>query len=358
MRLSIALLAVSALLAVGSTPAHADGRTTVDLPDTISGIQIKPVFLLPVDIADTQADTNGQIANLLTEGNAFLERNLGKRFEIDTNASGEYDIAFFQTKRSANTVSKRKKSDLDSLLFESRLASNSVDNRKIYVFFLAVNAVDGRCGFANMPGNTALVFMGVPGEEGSCSGPSSGFRDYATWTWVHEVFHTLGVDHISNPCDLMSGSSEYCSSETVVIDPENLYYVNADEAGIDVLSLPVWSGNNTSPSPLLTCKFLRKSSPASLSKALCPLGEVRIGTNEFCSGPGRAILQQLKKGRWVNRATGSFSRNSWGKPSPSECYRGDSAPTVLIKANKPSVQKFRWVVNGYVEKPFQIQWQR
>lgn len=358
MRFYTAVIAALVLATGLTVPAYSQVRTLVDQPDTISGIQIKPVYVLPADMADSQADTNGQISRLLTEGNDFLQKNLGLKFEIDTTASGEFDIAFFQTKRSARSFSGKKQLDLDSLLFESRLASNSIINRKIYVFFSPVQEGLGYCGHASMPGNSSLVLMGLPGVESSCSGPHLGFQDFASWTWVHEVFHSLGVNHVSDPCDMMYGGNESCTSGRVVIDPTNSQYVNNDRAGVDVLRLPVWSGSNTSSSRLMTCKFLQKSENAPISKALCPLGRARIGANEFCSGPGRAVLQQLNMGRWANRASGSFSRAPWGKPSIWECSRGDTAPTALIRENKLGVQTFRWVVNGYPERPFKVQWQR
>jgi hypothetical protein len=155
---------------------------------------------------------------------------------------------------------------------------------------------------------------------------------------------------------MFGGTPPDCTSEGVGIDAGNSQYVNSNRAGIDVMNIPVWSGNNKSPSGLLTCKFLKESRSKAISRALCPVGTARIGSNKFCWAATRAVLQQFDKGRWINRANGSFAREPWGKMGNWKCSKG-RAPTALVNNRSVETQKYRWLVKGSPEKPFLIQWQ-
>lgn len=344
-------------------PAHAAVRTTVDLPDAEQGFQIKPVYLLPADVRDTSADIDGTIANLLTEGNKFLKREIDREFVIDTNSSGEYDIAFMRTKLTSEELNGLEFVDRSKLLADSKLVNSDTKNRKIYVFFSPLDSGDGEyCGFADIPGISNISLFGNTDLNGSCHGPSNGLASYAIQTWIHEVFHNLGVDHTAEPCDLMYSVEEDgvdCSrNQAVTIDSSRSLYFGSDLYGVDISKLAVWRGNNASSGVARVCNFLfPKEESERFDRALCPVGSTTIGSVDWCWGDKKltGTLQELVKGKWITVAKGKASRNSWSTDLLGACETMYDL-TAKVTVTSAKATKYRWVVYGKAQRAFAVSW--
>jgi hypothetical protein len=344
-------------------PAHAAVRTTVDLPDAEQGFQIKPVYLLPADVRDTSADTDGTIAGLLTEGNKFLKSQIGREFVIDTNLSGEYDIAFMRTKYTTDELNGSEFIDTAKLLTESKFVNSDTKNRKIYVFFTPIDSGDGDyCGFADNPGLLNLSLFGKDVEGGGCGGPANGLASYAIMTWIHEVFHNLGVHHTAEPCDLMysveDDGMDCAWGDSVTIDSSHSLYFGSDLYGVDISKLAVWRGNNSASAAARVCTFLFPNDDSSrFDKALCPIGSTTIGSVDWC-WPDKKLtgtLQELVKGKWVTAAKGRVSNNSWLSDEVGSCKKlYDLTAKVTVTAAKET--KYRWVVYGKAQRAFAVSW--
>ncbi|MBI3430301.1 MAG: hypothetical protein HY050_09685, partial [Actinobacteria bacterium] len=73
-------------------------RVLSDLPDQISGFQVKAIYVVPSDGVDNSYDTNGRIASFLTEGTDFLRSELGLTIPIDSTTTG-FDITFLKSSK-------------------------------------------------------------------------------------------------------------------------------------------------------------------------------------------------------------------------------------------------------------------
>ena len=345
------------LVAGGAAPAHAASRSTFDEPDAVTGWQIKPVFLLPADMTDTQDDTNGNISRWLDEGNAMLKSQIGVEFEIDRKLDGAYDITFVRSKRLAKEFGMRNQ-DLRYLLSDSKLLTNQLQNRKNYIFFVPTEWVDESfCGLGEMPGNTSIVLYG----KSTCREVHSGRSNYAaTRTWVHEALHNLGVDHTKEPCDLMALSDTCAYGRPFAIDASRSLYVGASLYGPDILKLPVWKGANSANLLPATeaCNHIYETEDSdTFSKILCPVGARKLGTISNCwEYTSKPVLQEKVAGKWRNLAKGFGSAKPWGPSSDWECGPGDVAPSATVKVTTAKLATYRWVMFGKAEKPFTVTW--
>lgn len=211
--------------------------------DTVEGLQIKPIYLVPSDSVDLEKDIDGTIATYLDEGNAFMQSNLGKEFKIDRDSSGSYDIGFVKSTYTQDEIIAKSFEAVASLLDDSPIFdSTDPDNRnKLFMLFLESDTeTKGYCGLARYGG---IAWVSV---TGGCSIPILGFESYTSFTWVHEAMHQLGVRHVAEPCDLMysppTGSKQvYCpAGKKRILDPENKYYVGSNIAGVNILAYDIW----------------------------------------------------------------------------------------------------------------------
>ena len=351
---------IAAVLVGSPLQAMADQRSESDQPDLFSGFQIKPIYLLPADSQDTRADVNGEIASLLVEGNSFVEREISKSFVIDTRLDGSFDIQFLRTKALAKDLQSMQNTDLTDLLIRSKLIGKNTENRKIYIFFVPVESgIEEVCGYAPTPGIASVVLMGDGRDyelEG-CDGPSRGFSHWAAGTWVHEVFHNLGVDHTKEPCDLMSIDDTCPEDQVKRIDPSRSLYVGATLYGPDILKLPVWKDSNSSNLAKAECQLFWGEKSKVFDIAICPLGKtVKLGAREFCwTGRPSFVLQTLVNGKWKKLKVGSPSRLPWGSDDW-ECDAKHMAPSATVRSSKAGAVSYRWVTNNRPEKSFVVYW--
>lgn len=332
-------------------------RNLADQPDAVRGLQVKPIYLVPSDGVDEYLDVNGRITEFLDEGNAFVEREISKRFAIDRLADGSYDIGFVKSKLSLADIYSTFNADslwLRNVLNGTPFATPG-DNRKLYAIFVAGPGTDEFCGFADMPGRHSINLT-----QGECTGPSGGLANYESLIWVHEVFHNLGVDHVEESCDLMGSTEDYDTEpcyrdQPQTIDNQRRYYVNAKAAGVDILKSGVWEGENLrAKNAKGVCTEI--SSSATFSEFLCPTGKVQLGPRDWCWDKVRsAQLQVLKDGKWVRVASGKGSKTPWGDKDVWVCddRRYAAAPTATLTLTA-GTNWYRWLVNGSTELPFRV----
>ena len=336
-------------------------RVLSDQPDSLIGYQIKAIYVVPSDGTDRSYDTNGHIASILREGNAFIKSQIGLEYQIDS-VGNNYDIQFF---RSTFPTSYFLSADfLDSdLAKEMKLYENPTAERKNYHFFVDVSVLknDTACGYASRPGLHSVNAVGPSNSAtGSCEGKSLNLDNYGSHTWVHESFHNLGVDHTTDDsCDTMRGSGS-CSS-TWTIDKERKRYVGSDAQGVNILTLRVWKGYTTDQSLRASCTVWTNRFPRAdgLRYAVCPTGKQVIGALTYCWSSIRSVdLQVWRNNSWESLGEGNHYREPWGKHVDWSCDSSSTAPWKEITVTTPGIQKYRWMINGSEGEVFNIVWQR
>ena len=179
----------------------------------MTGFQVKPIYVVPSDGVDHSYDKNGYIASMLDEGNVFLNAQIGRTIPIDKNGTG-YDIQYLKSKYTTAYIQSEfldpSNGITEQLLAEINPLKNPGLNRKDFIFFIDVNGLNQgvNCGSGETPGVAAVVSIGkgVDATGQTCTGKSHGLNNFATHTWVHELFHNFGVNHtLNDPCDLMHG---------------------------------------------------------------------------------------------------------------------------------------------------------
>ncbi len=338
-------------------------RVLVDQPDSYSGFQMKPFYVVPADGIDRQYDINGYIADALTEGNSRLRTELGYEFQIDSIAF-DYDIQYFKSSMS-KTYMQSSSSLGTELMKELKIIDSLGENRKNYIFFIDVDGFnyDTACGYAGMPGMYAVVAVG-PGKStgSSCVGNSLQLTNYVSHTWVHETFHNLGVDHANDdPCDLMRGSSSSFCRTTWTIDKDRNRYVGSSNQGVNILSLRVWKGYTSDQALRASCILTYASLPRSdgLRYAICPTGTQFIGALKYCwNSVQNAELQVWRENTWQSLGQAKVYDEPWGKYVDWKCRNNYVAPWLEITVSNPGTQKYRWIVNGSEQEQFYVIWQR
>jgi len=229
---------------IPSTSAAQLPRAGVDRPDDLPGYQIHFVYVQPAGAPDGNLDTTGQIDGWVREANAWLKGKIGHQFIIDTY-QGATDVTFMSSKYlvpelclSCDTLSKLK---------SEYIAQNpNFNGSKTLVFVVNEILAPGDCGWANVPGNLAIVYEG----NGHCNYPAgtSGLSWPAT-TLIHELIHSFGIAHqCLNNSDIMIGSPEcnidlntYGHVSTTIDITRNLYVGSETASGVDILRMPIWA---------------------------------------------------------------------------------------------------------------------
>lgn len=333
-------------------------RATIDLPDTVTGFQIKPIYVVPSDGIDHSSDIDGRIAGLLDAGNVYLKQQIGQTLPIDRTATG-YDIQFMRSKKSAATLANLKITPED-LLIESKALDTPSANRKDYVFFIDVNSFKSNsnigadvCGFGTMPGIAALVAI-----AGKCSHPTNTFSDQVISLWIHEVIHNFGVDHVPTACDLMQAKTVCSSGQKVSLDKNRNLYVTSNKYGQDIMKLRVWTGYTARKDLQADCwlgSYVPR--PDGIKYAYCPTGSQTIGALTHCwKGITSITLQENQNGKWVSLGSGSHFYQPWGSRLEWKCNAGASAPWKKLTVLKPGLKHYRWLVNGKIDQYVNVIW--
>lgn len=342
-------------------------RVTADLPDTVSGFQIKPVYVVPADATDNSYDTNGYLAGILDGGNSYLSGQIGYTVPIDRTSTG-YDIQYLKSQysteylRTHQSVTDKMTSDASVLLTEIKAMENPGDNRKDYIFFIDVPGFsDKYCGYASTPGMVAIVALQNVSSTGSCKGKSAPFfENYTSKTWVHELMHNFGVDHtMDDPCDLMAGGDTACNSTVkYTMDKERTRYVDASSSqGPNVLSLRVWQGHTQDAGLIADCILNPVARQDGVPYAYCPTGRQAIGALESCWNPVTSVsLEEQISGVWVSLGGGNNWAQPWGSRISWTCSANFTAPWKELTVSTPGIRHYRWIVNGKVSEELNVIW--
>ena len=338
-------------------------RVTSDQPDTIDGFQVKAIYVVPSDGTDHAFDTNGYIAGILDEGNAYLRTQIGLQVPIDKSVSG-YDITFMRTKFSSSNLLSAANLTGD-LLVESLFLENPGVNRKNYIFFIDIDTLrDGNaCGYAGRPGISAVVAIGKGSVNGTtCTGKARNFEDYAASSWPHEFFHNLGVSHTPNdPCDFMRGNPETIGTcpggSALTIDKERSRYVGSSTQSQDILKLRVWEGYTQRVDLQANCSLNPAPRADGFKYAYCPTGIQTIGALTYCWSTFSTIaLEELVDGSWRSLGAGSHYTDPWGPNVSWKCNAGFSAPWKEVTVTTPKIALYRWIRNGVESEQFKVIW--
>ena len=338
-------------------------RVSADQPDTISGFQVKVIYVVPSDGSDHNYDTSGYISSILDEGNSYLNSQIGLTLPIDHVGKG-YDIQFLKSTLTTSSL-RSSTGHVEELLSESEVLENPGSNRKNYIFFIDVPILkDGACGYAKISSITAVVAIGK--SAGSVSAPcDGGFRNFVnqlSLVWLHEVFHSLGVNHSpDDPCDMMSGSPETTGTcpagANLVIDKDRNRYVGGESQGVNLLKLRVWNGYTNRPDLRADCVLNPTPRADGFNYAYCPTGTQIIGALKNCYFSIRSIsLQEFVNGTWVDLGSGSHYITPWGPRPIWSCVAGFSAPWKSLTIEKPGISLYRWMINGSESEQFKVIW--
>ena len=335
-------------------------RVTSDQPDVVTGFQIHAFYVVPSDGVDHSYDTNGYIAGILDEGNNFVRSQLGYGIPIDRTTSG-YDIQYL--KSNLSTAGFQGSQELtDRMLKDSMALENPGTNRKDYIFFLDVrNLVNGQaCGIGNTPGMSSVVAIGTGTE---CTGDPYNLKNYASASWLHELFHNFGVDHtLNDPCDLMRGGNTNgtCpANANLTIDKDRTRYVSSSAQGQDIMKLRVWDTHTNDMTLQANCYLNPGPRADGINYAYCPTGTQIIGALKNCWNPINSVtLEEFVKGQWQSLGAGGSDSNPWGTQVRWTCGTGYSAPWKQLTVDTPGISLYRWMVNGSESEQFRVIWVR
>lgn len=344
-----------------------DARVASDQIDSVTGFQVKPIYVVPADGVDHSYDTNGYISGILDEGNGYLRQQLNLQIPIDKHSMG-YDIQYLKSNLTSASLQSAN-IPINQLLAESLVLENPGPNRKNYIFFIDVNDLSNgtACGWAYIPYISSVVAVGkeVDATGIRCTGQSNNFADHASWTWVHELIHNFGVDHTLNaPCDLMRGAETpgTCpSNENITVDKERTRYIGSSSQGQDILQLRVWEGYTDRPDLVANCWLLYESIPRAdgVKFAYCPTGTQTIGALTHCwSVINSVTLQEFVDGQWRSLGPASYSANPWSPVDWSCNTPGYTAPSKQLTVTTSGISLYRWMVNGKQAEQFKVIWVR
>lgn len=362
---------IPAAVGVNATTEISADRVTADLPDTISGFQVKAIYVVPSDGVDNFKDTNGYLASVLDGGNTYLKGQLNLTMPIDRSAVG-YDIQYLKSSYSTEYLTThadaRPKATSDGyvLLNEIKAMENPGDNRKDYIFFLEIPGFGGTyCGLADRPGIVAVVAIQNIASDKICTGQSPPFfDDYVSKTWVHELFHNFGVGHtVDDSCDLMAGKPETlgtCTATTkYTLDKERTRYVGTAVQGVDILKLRVWNGYTANMDLAAECMTDLIPRSDGFLYAYCPTGTRAIGALTMCWNNVSSIsLDEFVDGVWRSLGSGEHYAEFWGgELSKWKCDNpGYTNPWKTITIDTPGVRHYRWLINGQIVQEMNIIW--
>lgn len=349
-------------------------RVIGDLPDTISGFQIKPVYVVPSDATDNSYDTNGYLSGILDEGNKYLKSQIGYTVPIDSTATG-YDIQYLKSQysteylRTHDATRDPAASDAEVLLTEIKAMENPGENRKDYIFFIEVPGFEGQyCGLADTPGMVAVVALENITDSQTCSGSSATpFENYTSKTWIHELIHNFGVKHTPNDvCDLMygGGAARACTPpDPITMDKSRSLYVGTSSSqGPNILGLRVWQGHTGDTGLVADCFVNPVTRLDGIPYAYCPTGTRPIGEIDRCwQAVDSVSFEELVGGIWVSRGSGNYSSKTWGGGLPNYGSCGSTYPYSAwndVTVVNPGIHHYRWVVNGVVGTQLNIIWVR
>ena len=335
-------------------------RMLVDQKDEKLGFQVHAVYVVPSDGIDRSRDSSGQISTWLKQGSAWLNREAGDSWQIDTSA-GTPDVTFFHSKYSSNIL-RNSDNGLAPLLAKEmgkKLLPNGT-NRKTYIFFIEVptfvtqttDAIyKGRilCGLSQVatnPVRMAIVATGAPGIQ-ECSGHADTL-DWPAAVATHETIHTFGIHHVTTTHDIMLKVPD--NTQTLLLDPTHKQYYGGALAGANIKALRIWSKNPTDQSASWPCIYDQTT-----LTYWCGVET----TNKVNAYPAQCwklldptmTLQVLKNKVWTTVSKATSQKNN-------DCPKGYPAEYgATFSSNQVGTYSYRYKTSSWTGKTFTIVFQ-
>ena len=227
MRAAPVLTAILALLL--AAPATAAERATGDRPDDFSGAQVHLVYAIPSDGVDRGLDTGGQIAQTISNFQAWMRAQAGGRALRFDTAGGALDVTFVRLPAPDTTFLAKGRQLRDELERQLKPLGFTAWDKIYEVFYDGVSPGPDTCGGGSWPptlvGNTVALYLhGTFAVAPPCLGnplpTSDGTPGYWGFSAGHEVLHAIGLaptcaphhtraGHTSDsPTDLMYAGDE------------------------------------------------------------------------------------------------------------------------------------------------------
>ncbi len=241
----ISLILLFSLMPPDSAKAVEVTRSTIDRSDDFAGYQIHVFYVVPRDGVDENRDINGEIDVSIIDAQRWLQKKIGRQLLIDTY-QGKIDVTFLKSKYSIKELCNATCDALAKLAAEAKDQDPNIASNKTLYFQFSERLDDKYCGWAAGSSNLALGFHTKTNCNYAASLEVKGISDPAS-TFIHEIFHTYGVEHVCDDRnDLMVGTPQ-CKMEPITsgkylinLDESQTNYIGGDLSGTDVLKMPVW----------------------------------------------------------------------------------------------------------------------
>lgn len=241
-------------------------RSLADRPDDVTGPQVHFIYAVPSDLQDRRLDLTNNFQYSVLAMNRWLGTQIGQQLRLDT-WQGRVDITFVRLPRTDAEYLARgplKRVAIEADLRESNLLSTE---KIYYVYYDGSN--DLACADAPfvtrrdaVQDRVAVFYLRgvVPGYWPCGANPMASTPDAPTLTWfditaLHEILHTLGVQHVEDPCDVMRGNTQPCATDWA-IDPGRDDYLFTGST-----SAPPSSRTDIAQSPYLTPRTASTTTP-------------------------------------------------------------------------------------------------
>jgi len=256
------LLAALAMLIGGCAPVdYPTGQARgADLPDDVSGPQVRVLYVLPSNGVDHHLDTDGTIARSVAAWNDWLFGQTGKRVILDTH-DGALDVGFARLTIPTDDISGSYITALPKIDAQLSEWARTAPEKLFLVYYDGPDT--GLCGTSNNPdmvqGHLSVLYLGTCGQVGTGSNPTG-----ADLSALHELFHNLGAVSPSCPHSSSNVANMFLAGSVlplghVMDDPNDLmWYGNNTDSGqvhIDAAHDDYWGSTNcrdVSKSALLT----------------------------------------------------------------------------------------------------------
>lgn len=325
-------------------------RTISDQPDAYRGYQVQAVYVVPFDGVDRGRDVTGQISTWLMQGSRLLDTQTGDHWQVDTRVDGTPDVLFWQSAYPQAELLNADHRGYDILTEELLAKKPTTGSRKTYLFFIEGPRVGTdtslTCGYTYTGRRAVMIVTGQ--NDDTCQRARPGI-DFPAYTAVHETLHTLGVQHVESPSDLMSPTN---GSGPVLMDRTREYYRGSNAAGVDILKLRIWAMNPQDPNRTWNC--LTQGYGASSWYACATTPSAIAPTQALCwtNISTAAKLQRYDNGTWTTVVkTMKGYRSAACTTANPYTYRS------TVSAKTPGLAKYRIQRGRWTSRTFTVAFQ-
>lgn len=229
-------------------------REFFDSADVLSEPKLHAVYVVPADVPDKRRDTRGEIEAWVLQAAALAEDRFGASLRLDLDSGGNVDVLYMRSEFTQRELLNTEL-EADDLLEEVKARLGvGLENGVTALFIENSSSLPDSdyCGFAELEdflGDDASSF--VVGPLGQCEGPGDDGFDYPASTILHELLHSLGVDHIDVANEGMCGDPFDCATGWDW-DSGKIFYngTTSSHSKIDIRTSTIWVKRNpTRPNP-------------------------------------------------------------------------------------------------------------